>query len=167
MIELLERGAVVTATTWVGRIEYDTDLSADDTQKLASTANATVTDGRLTLVLNTEAGTCKQATEEILRVARDTIQAAGLRMQPAGLHVQTRADFDRGVIRPPLPTLVGYAEIAKILVVSRQRARIVAERPDFPAVASQTSAGPLYSREQVEAFNRTWERRAGRSPNVE
>lgn len=167
MIDLLERTAVATATAWVGRIEYDADLNADDAQKLASTPNATVTDGRLVLVLHTEAATCKQAADDILRNARDTIQAAGLRMQPAGLHIQTRDDFDRGVIRPPLPTLVGYAEIAKILGVSRQRARVVAERPDFPAVASQTGAGPLYARSQVEAFDRNWERRTGRSPGGE
>jgi hypothetical protein len=167
VIDLLERGTVATATAWVGRIEYDADLSADDAQKLASIPAAAVTDGRLTLVLHTEAATCKQAADDILRNARDTIQAAGLRMQPAGLHIQTRDDFDRGIIRPPLPTLIGYAEIAKMLSVSRQRARALAERADFPAVASQTNAGPLYARDQVEAFIRGWNRRPGRAPGVE
>lgn len=167
MIELLERSPVATATSWVGRVEYDTGLSETEAQALANTLNAAVTDGRIVLVLHAEAVTCKQAADDILRNARDATQTAGLRAQPVGLHVQSRDDFDRGVIRPPLPVLVGFAEIAKIFSVSRQRARIVAERPDFPAVASQTGAGPLYVREQVEAFNRAWDRRPGRSPSPE
>ncbi|MGA3562690.1 hypothetical protein [Melissospora conviva] len=151
MIDLLERTTVATTTAWVGRVDYDLAPDTDDTQ-LAGVPNATVTDGQLVLVLHAEATTIKQAADDILRAARDTLQTAGLRMQPAGLHIQPRDDLDRGVIRPPLPALVGYAEIAKILGVSRQRARVVAERPDFPAIASQTKSGPLYSRDQVEVF---------------
>lgn len=165
MVEPPERSTVVPATIWVGRVEYDAALNPEDTEKLASNPNVTVTDGRLVLVLHTEATTCKQATDNILRTARDTLQAAGLRAQPVGMHIQTRSDFDQGVIRPPLPALIGYAEIAKLLGVSRQRARIVAGRPGFPSIASHTSAGPLYVREQVEVFARSRARRTGRGPS--
>ena len=60
--------------------------------------------------------------------------------------------------------LVGTAEIASMLGVSRQRVdRIVATHTDFPAPEAELSAGRIWSREAVESWMaRHPERKAGR-----
>ncbi|MDX6584615.1 MAG: prophage regulatory protein [Solirubrobacterales bacterium] len=57
--------------------------------------------------------------------------------------------------------LVGVAEIAEMLSVSRQRVnRIVQTDADFPAPEAELSAGRIWQRSQVEA----WARRHRRWP---
>jgi len=59
--------------------------------------------------------------------------------------------------------LVGYAQIARILGVSRQRARQVAQTAEgFPQVAVMVVSGPQYDRAEVETWAATRERRPGR-----
>ena len=66
---------------------------------------------------------------------------------------------------PAIPPLVGYAEIAEMAGVSRQRARELPNLPDFPPAVTETSSkGPLRVRSQVANWIQGWERRAGRPP---
>ncbi len=62
--------------------------------------------------------------------------------------------------------LIGIAEIAKLLGVSRQRAdRIVKSYEDFPAPEVHLTAGRIWSREAVDAWIRIHpDRRPGRRP---
>lgn len=55
--------------------------------------------------------------------------------------------------------LVGVAEIARMLAVSRQRVSQLAETKDFPEPVVRLSAGPVWEREAVEV----WARQTGRS----
>jgi predicted DNA-binding transcriptional regulator AlpA len=57
--------------------------------------------------------------------------------------------------------LVGVAEIARMLGVSRQRVhQIIASEPDFPKPEARLSAGAIWSTKEVES----WIRSKGRGP---
>lgn len=60
------------------------------------------------------------------------------------------------------PELVGYAEIAEMAHVSRQRARELASREDFPVPVVETAAGPLRMKTAVEEWLSKWDRTPGR-----
>lgn len=64
--------------------------------------------------------------------------------------------------RPSIPELVGFAEIAEMAEVSRQRARTIAQRSDFPAAVVETAAGPLRVKAAVEQWLSSWSRKPGR-----
>ncbi|MFD9944126.1 hypothetical protein ACFWYW_26095 [Nonomuraea sp. NPDC059023] len=56
--------------------------------------------------------------------------------------------------------LVGYAEIASLLQVSRQRVRELAEtRADFPAPIARLAMGPVFTLRSVQDFLDRWDRR--------
>ena len=57
--------------------------------------------------------------------------------------------------------LVGVAEAAELLGVSRQQVHRLARRPDFPAPVAQLKAGKIWRREDVEQWA---QEHAGRRP---
>lgn len=61
-----------------------------------------------------------------------------------------------------IPELVGYAEIATIAGVSRQRARELSGKPGFPPPAVVTASGPLRVKADVERWLASWDRSPGR-----
>lgn len=63
---------------------------------------------------------------------------------------------------PPIPPLVGTAEIADILGVSRSRAVQLTKRDDFPPVVQDLKATPLRLRSHIEQWATTWTRTNGR-----
>ncbi|WIB25397.1 hypothetical protein [Curtobacterium sp. MCSS17_015] len=67
---------------------------------------------------------------------------------------------------PTIPELVGFVEIADMAGVSRQRARTIAQRNDFPAAVVETAAGPLRVKAAVESWLQTWSRKPGRPAAV-
>lgn len=67
-----------------------------------------------------------------------------------GLEVMSEEEFDTELARPVFPEVVGYAEIAEIAGVSRQRARQFADLQGFPRPVIETAQGPLRSRAAVE-----------------
>jgi hypothetical protein len=63
--------------------------------------------------------------------------------------------------------LVDAAEAAKILGVSRSRLHLLADtKPDFPQQRYPHLAGKLWRRQDIDVFNRTWDRRVGRPPKA-
>ena len=56
--------------------------------------------------------------------------------------------------------LVGVAEIADMLGVTRQRVHQLMQAPDFPNPVAELSAGRIWNRDEVEA----WARSTGRLP---
>ncbi len=59
---------------------------------------------------------------------------------------------------PGVEHLVGVAEIAEMLEVTRQRVDQLVREPEFPAPEAILSAGRIWRREDVEA----WATRTGR-----
>jgi hypothetical protein len=60
------------------------------------------------------------------------------------------------------PDLVGVAEVAELLGVSKQRASDLAHSEGFPAPVATLRAGPIWRRSQLARFAGGWERRPGR-----
>lgn len=58
-----------------------------------------------------------------------------------------------------LMRLVGRTELAEMLGVSRQRARTLTERDDFPAPIAQMRRGPIWRIEDIEE----WAQHVGRT----
>lgn len=56
--------------------------------------------------------------------------------------------------------LVGVAEIAELLGVTRQRVHQLMRSPDFPAPVAELSAGRIWNLDEVES----WARQTGRLP---
>lgn len=104
-----------------------------------------------------EASTLRQAIAAALQAVESTAGAKALAIEILPTH-----EFDRRVDQPLIPPLVGNAEIARMLGVSRQRAGQLVDVEGFPPAAVTTHAGPLRVKSQVEAWARTWERKSGR-----
>jgi predicted DNA-binding transcriptional regulator AlpA len=56
------------------------------------------------------------------------------------------------------PELMGVAEIAELLGVTRQRVHQLTKSPEFPRPVAELSAGAIWERDAVEA----WARSTGR-----
>lgn len=111
----------------------------------------------LAATITLEAGTLRQAIAAALQVVETATGEKALAIEILPTH-----EFDRRVNKPLIPPLVGNAEIARMLGVSRQRAGQLVDVDGFPPAAVVTQAGPLRVRSQVEGWARTWERRSGR-----
>jgi predicted DNA-binding transcriptional regulator AlpA len=59
--------------------------------------------------------------------------------------------------------LVGVAEIALMLGISRQRVfQLVRDHEDFPLPVAELIAGKIWLRSDIDAWARAWDRRPGR-----
>jgi len=66
---------------------------------------------------------------------------------------------------PGLPDLLGVAEVAKRLDVSKQRAAELARTHRlFPAPLAELASGPVWTAWQIGSFERSWTRKPGRPP---
>lgn len=117
--------------------------------------------------LDIEAATLRAAAAAGIKAFTEALTGLTIEYAVEAVEATTYDALDRQLAQPPVPPLVGMAEIATLLGVSRQRAHEVSARPDFPTPVQHLAAGAVYIRAQVEAFNRGWERkRTGRPPNA-
>ena len=64
---------------------------------------------------------------------------------------------------PGLPEVLGVAEVAKRLDVSKQRAAELARTHKmFPPPLAELASGPVWTAWQIGSFQRTWTRKPGR-----
>jgi hypothetical protein len=106
------------------------------------------------------------AVEAVAR-AREVFQragtAAGLPPWPlARVEARTERELELELSRPSFPDLLGVAELAERLGVSRQRAWTVTGRPDFPEPVARLEATPVWTAGCVGRFLEAWPRKAGR-----
>lgn len=104
-----------------------------------------------------EAPSLRQATTSALQLVE-----AAISQKADGIEVLRTYEFDRRIDAPTFPELVGYAEIAELAGVSRQRAAQLAELDGFPPAVVRVKSGPLRVKAQVEGWLSRWERKAGR-----
>ena len=71
-------------------------------------------------------------------------------------------EFERQLIEPTHPDLIGVAELADMLDVSKQRASELARQSTFPQPIAQLASGPVWLEPTVQRFVSEWERRPGR-----
>lgn len=116
---------------------------------------------RMCATLTLDAATLRQASATALAAVEGAIARKAL-----GIEVLPTHEFDRMLERPQIPELVGNADIADMLGVSRQRAAQLADLAGFPPAVTHIKAGPLRVRRQVEHWAATWERKTGRPPKT-
>lgn len=74
----------------------------------------------------------------------------GIAPTVTAVHAQDPTEFQTELESPAYPPVVGYAEIADMAGVSRQRARQFADKETFPHPVIRTAQGPLFSRPAIE-----------------
>jgi hypothetical protein len=157
--------------TWTARVEWTTDRERtedelfDIIERLAGKhpvvgMDRTTPPGepkRPTIMLNLKGMTLRQAVGEAISAVESAVgeKAVGIEVIPTDV-------AHRRLMTPQIPELVGNADIAAMLGVSRQRAAQIAERSDFPPAVQAIKAGPLRVKAQVEAWAQAWERKTGR-----
>ncbi|GAA5035516.1 hypothetical protein [Actinopolymorpha pittospori] len=158
-------------TIWAARVEwYEAgDTTANGLATIAETlephraaVGRELEPDRASACLVVESKALPQAVDLAMRLVRDAVQEAGRRFDPLGVEVLDEETFVARVTKPSIPPLVGYAEIAEIAGVSRQRARELATLQGFPPTVVATLSGPLWVRSQVEAWLAKVERQPGR-----
>lgn len=133
--------------------EIDLDAQAIVAEKLRATITHDGARRLLTADYLVVAPTLRKASDEALRAARY------LPAKPTRLRVLPLDDWQAEQSSPQPHDLVGAAEAALVLGVSRQRVGQLAERPDFPAPIARLSAGPVWTRVSVEVFDQSWSRK--------
>ena len=73
--------------------------------------------------------------------------------------VETVEDLDRRLQDSNVPPLVGIAEVADVLGVSKQRASELSRQPSFPRPLAALAAGPIWDRFAIARFVERWPRR--------
>lgn len=130
--------------------------------------SSTTTNDRISITLSiddaTDAGT---AIDQARWIAHDAMEKHGLfGWSPVHIEAMTYAEHDAALARPGLPELVGVAEIADILDVSRQRASELQTRAGFPAPIAVLRSGPVWTRPSLTRFAESWTRTPGRPRKV-
>jgi len=88
---------------------------------------------------------------------------AGLPAWPiVRLELLTVAEQEAELARPVIPELVGVAEVADIIGVSRQRASKLAQQRNFPDPIARLASGPVWTRPSLNHFLDEWTRKPGR-----
>lgn len=136
------------------------DQIAEDTlfdimDALASFSAATALDPGgyiVSVAMSINANSVAEAAEIASHAVNDTMNSLGHPVVLAGLDVKSDAQFTREQSEPRFPAVVGYAEIADMAGVSRQRARQFAESDSFPTPVITTAQGPLMSQNAVRAW---------------
>lgn len=104
--------------------------------------------GSLTISVSGESA-MEALTQSLIMLADSTVLSGA---DVSGFEV---TDWDEAVRRnrePLFPRVVGYAEIARMTGVSRQRAAKFPKIATFPKPVIETSQGPLYSEDAVAAW---------------
>lgn len=84
----------------------------------------------------------------------------------AALEVLTYAEQDRRLAIPLIPELVGTAELAEILGVSKQRVSELRGRDGWPEPVAELASGPVYTLMSIRHFAESWVRKPGRPRKV-
>lgn len=112
--------------------------------------------------LSVTADTAPEAASAAVATITTTITPIAGHPTIDAIEVSTEAALDARLGEPVFPEVVGYAEIADMAGVSRQRARQFAKIDDFPAPVITTAQGPLMTKAAVERWIETRNTRPGR-----
>lgn len=108
-------------------------------------------------VITVDAPTLRKAVTTALQAVE---QVTG--RKATGVEVLAESEHERRTMQPTIPELVGYAEIAQMAGVTKQRAQQMPKILGFPMAVVETAAGPLRVKSQVQRFLEQWDRKPGR-----
>ena len=97
---------------------------------------------------------------EAFHLALDKVQLPILPLRKVTVTEWSR--FERELEEPTYPPVVGIAEIAEQLGVSKQRVSTLAKSEQFPKPYAELASGPVWFAPNVRHFVETWDRKPGR-----
>jgi hypothetical protein len=119
--------------------------------------------GSLSTAIALKAVGAEEALCIAVRGVRDALHATGIPVVgPTEINVVSDTGMKAQVAGPSLPRLVGIAEIARFLGVSRQRASELSRSSNFPHPMTRLAAGPVWLETSMVHFAKQWERMPGR-----
>ncbi len=159
---------------WSVLLEFATDPDMDDAEQVddllealdALDADAPVVSsghGRIGVRLSVAAPDALDAVSDGYGLVIDVISKAG-HSQAGLLRLDARSEdeLDQELVAPNFPLLLGVAELAELLDVSKQRASELARSSTFPRPVADLASGPVWLEPTVQRFLEEWERRPGR-----
>lgn len=160
-------------TTWHARLDWMSttattedvmfDLMDDLTEYAPSGSIAS--DGLAgSLTIAVEAVSFDDALSSALGAVRAALQQSIPAASVVGVELVDSDVLDRELDRPLFPEVVGFAEIAELAGVSRQRARAFRQSPGFPVPVIETAQGPLMAKAAIENWLEHRNTRPGRRP---
>jgi hypothetical protein len=170
MAEATEWGVTVAAAAAAPRTDPDpvgsalrlSDLLADSGATGAATS---VSEDRVEATFTIQADGPAQAVQKGLdawRMAADklgfTVTVWRVIRAEAATYDELVADF----AATALPELVGVAEVAEMLGVSKQRVSVLKDESWFPKPLAQLASGPVWTAAGIRKFASEWSRQPGR-----
>jgi hypothetical protein len=158
---------------WSVTLEASTDVSVDEqmaerlAEGLAPThGNASVGDGRVGGTITVDAKDIDEAYRFARSVFDEVFGSVGIEEPDIESVELVREDeATRRLLESNFPELVGVAELADILGVTRQRASELARSKTFPHPVARLKSGPVWIKSTVARHAEGVPRRAGR-PSV-
>lgn len=135
----------------------------DDFEKMYPVVEREEDGKTLVLSVSVEASTALKAIKKVLSTVEESTSTSNAEVLEISLRNEERRDKE--INTPLIPELVSYSEIGDICGVTRQRARVLARREDFPDALAVTGQGPLYKKDAIIAWNKTRSSRPGRPKN--
>ena len=156
---------------WTCTVEAVNDAYTGDVEDLSERiiarlgshhASASFGHGRIVATFTIEARLVLQATETALKTWNKALDD----MLAWSVVSLTARRADQPDDLPGLPKLLGVAEVAKRLDVSKQRATELARAHRlFPPPLAELASGPVWTAWQIGAFQQSWTRKPGRPPS--
>jgi hypothetical protein len=122
------------------------------------------TAGGPSATVSVRAGGPAEAADRALARFEAALDRAGIPSAPvAWVEVMTQEHLVRELEQERSP-LVGLAEVAEVLGVSKQRVSELRDREDFPRPVAELRSGPVWRLVNLQTFIGAWDRRPGRPP---
>ena len=107
---------------------------------------------------NVTASTAQEAVEQALEL----FGGLSVPLDIEALEAETAEALERHINEPNAPELVGVAEVADLLGVSKQRVSELAKGHSFPRPLAELAAGPVWDLASLQRFATNWKRLPGR-----
>lgn len=130
----------------------------EDLDPYAAVASVSRDRRSLTIRLNVQADNVEAAVHEATSLVGKAVPLEGV----SAIEIATVEELQRELDQPSLPEIVGVAEVASILDVSKQRASSLARAKAFPRPVAVLASGPVWLKGTIQAFQGSWQRRPGR-----
>ena len=149
--------------SWLLNEQRDTEEIAD---RLMSTLSAlfpavAVKDRLVRVTATLEADTLSAAFTVVSEYFRKFFEDEGYLGILVGFHVSRSSDFDTMLMETNIPRMVGVAEVAAELGVSRQRVSELSRQKSFPRPIASLAAGPVWLASSIQSFVESWNRKPG------
>lgn len=142
------------------------DVAIDDIVEALAACSPVVSVGEraLRIRMSVEAVDAERAIKAARARLADALPADRRRFALVEVHAQEWERFCADLELPKAIALVGVAEVAQMLGVSRQRASQLARDPRFPEPMHVLAAGPVWAKAAIDLFQQGWQRKSGPKP---